>query len=207
MSRALAKQAHIRQPNAVRLSGGHWPNLWRLPNTRHAGTGLYKVPLTLHELLHCSADEIKQLALQPRSCYFTDQTGLLPTHPVRPGPDAVDIYQRCRTGDSTIQPNTSNKHMALEHRGKVEPGLSPAERAIYEQGVPEGSRVQGISRLAARMRAAGYAQPHTEATPIAFNRRNRPPLPDQKIHQIVSATYQQDEDCLGGSPPRYSHPE
>jgi hypothetical protein len=40
--------------------------IFRAPNTRHAKTGLYKIPIPADELLHISADAVRRLAAEPR---------------------------------------------------------------------------------------------------------------------------------------------
>jgi len=40
--------------------------MWRIPNTKHQGTNLYKVALRSEELLGMRVDEIKEIALNPR---------------------------------------------------------------------------------------------------------------------------------------------
>lgn len=46
--------------------------LFRLANSKHADTGLYKIPLTYYELIMLTADEIKKLALMPRAVKYDD---------------------------------------------------------------------------------------------------------------------------------------
>ncbi|MFC1782747.1 hypothetical protein ACFL02_04075 [Planctomycetota bacterium] len=41
--------------------------LWRCKNTKHRNTGLYKIPLSYKELCKLGAEQIRQLASQPRS--------------------------------------------------------------------------------------------------------------------------------------------
>ncbi|MDK2600642.1 hypothetical protein QO179_24420 [Bacillus stercoris] len=44
--------------------------LFRIANSRHADTGLYKIPLTYFELVMMSVDEIKELATMPRAVKY-----------------------------------------------------------------------------------------------------------------------------------------
>jgi len=46
--------------------------MWRLPNTIHQGTGLYKIPLTYKELTS-NIDTIKDLAASPKTEYVEEQ--------------------------------------------------------------------------------------------------------------------------------------
>src|SRR5829696_8071067 len=45
--------------------------LLRLPNTKHGGTGLYKVPLTVDELRVLDLDSLRELAKAPRQLDFS----------------------------------------------------------------------------------------------------------------------------------------
>ena len=48
------------------------PRMWRIENTINSKSGLYKIPLSLYELSHCSIDEIKKLAINKRD--FIDES-------------------------------------------------------------------------------------------------------------------------------------
>ena len=49
--------------------------LWRLLNSKHNKTGLYKIPLTLTELEKLSMDEIKELATKSREPFLQPEAG------------------------------------------------------------------------------------------------------------------------------------
>jgi len=46
--------------------------LWRVPNTRHGGTGLFKIPLATNELFTFNIESIRELARERRSLEFPD---------------------------------------------------------------------------------------------------------------------------------------
>jgi hypothetical protein len=52
--------------------------LWRITNTQHGKTGLFKVPLTAEELLNFSLDEIRYLARAPRQIVLPDESDFEP---------------------------------------------------------------------------------------------------------------------------------
>jgi len=52
--------------------------LWRLLNSKHQKTGLYKIPLTLTELEKLTIDEIKELALKPRDPFIKSDAQPIP---------------------------------------------------------------------------------------------------------------------------------
>jgi hypothetical protein len=73
-----SKDLHAHLKRAARAILGDIPfdhsiydklRLWRLPNTRHGKSGLYKIQLAPDELLTLDYDAIKQLARSPRRCF------------------------------------------------------------------------------------------------------------------------------------------
>lgn len=64
--------------------------LWRVINSQHEKSGLYKVPLSPHEALTLSIDEIRVLAAQPR--LITEHLTPLPDDELEPIPELVEIW-------------------------------------------------------------------------------------------------------------------
>ncbi|HVK16386.1 MAG TPA: hypothetical protein VM533_05510 [Fimbriiglobus sp.] len=64
----LAKLAGVDAVGGVKFDEGNYDKvrLWRLVNSRHARTGLYKVRLCYDELMRLSAEGVRRLAAQPR---------------------------------------------------------------------------------------------------------------------------------------------
>lgn len=60
--------------------------LWRLPNSVNSKTGLYKIPLSVDEVLTLSVEEIKKLAKQPREI----KAG---TESIQPLPNLQEIWK------------------------------------------------------------------------------------------------------------------
>jgi len=79
---------------AVDLSIKDRLRLWRLPNTIHEKSGLYKILVSEEELLKTPADEIKILAKKMRPLEKTDETGFLSHVPVRSNRNASQLYRR-----------------------------------------------------------------------------------------------------------------
>jgi len=52
--------------------------LWRLLNSRHQRTGLYKIPLTLAELENLTIDKIKEMAVKPREPFIKAEASPVP---------------------------------------------------------------------------------------------------------------------------------
>ncbi len=82
-------------PSLVRTYGDSL-RLLRLPNTRHSGCGLWKVPLLLRELFTCKPAELRATATGPRRPNAGDATGLLPLYQVAPVTATRDVYAECQ---------------------------------------------------------------------------------------------------------------
>lgn len=74
----LSKLAGLDAVSGVTFDEGNYDKvrLWRLVNSRHAKTGLYKVRLSYDELMHLSADRIRSLATAPRPYSPVDPTNV-----------------------------------------------------------------------------------------------------------------------------------
>ncbi|MDK2464213.1 MAG: primase C-terminal domain-containing protein, partial [Candidatus Korarchaeota archaeon] len=186
---AIVAQAKLKDAEVVDYSVGRRLSLLRLPNTRHSGSGLYKVPLTLHELMNEGPEHLRAMARQPRESYFCDATGLIPLTDVKPLPDAADLFLGCvdevkeRQGRDLPPPESF-----LGSRSLTE-ALCDAELVLYYEGVPEGARSWTTLRLASRMRCAGYPEDETKQMLLNWNRRNRPPMEDREVARIVDVAY------------------
>jgi len=163
--------------------------LLQLPNTRHSKSGLYKVPLTLEELLAHEPDEIRHLARKPRRLWLTDGAGLLPRYQTEPVPDAVEMFARC--ADLAAE----NAHADLPapgrflHRGDLSAALCDAELELHREGVPQRSRSSVALRLASRLRSAGYAEEEASGMLASFAARCSPPMDAQEARYVVEAAY------------------
>jgi hypothetical protein len=62
----MARRAHEAGVRCIDESVDTRKRLWRLPNSRHGKSGLFKIPLTYEELRDISVDGIKGLAVNPR---------------------------------------------------------------------------------------------------------------------------------------------
>ncbi|MFQ6047501.1 MAG: primase C-terminal domain-containing protein, partial [Gemmatimonadales bacterium] len=187
---ALVWQARLTCDDTVDYSVGRRLSLLRLPNTRHSGSGLYKVPLTLHELMNCSVEEIRGLAGSPREPYFTDATGLVPLCEVEPLADAADLYERCVQECREAREGHLPAPEGFLSSERLTTALCDAEMVLYHEGIPEGARSRTALRLASRMRCAGYPAEEATGLLLAWNERNRPPLEPREVSRIAGAAYE-----------------
>jgi hypothetical protein len=71
--------------------------LWRLPNTRHGKTGLFKVQLTIGEVMSLDFNAIRALARQPRDPGAVPELTPVPDDDWLPVAELVDVWERAAT--------------------------------------------------------------------------------------------------------------
>lgn len=169
------------------LTIGDKVRLLRLPNTRHAASRLYKVPLAPAELLTASATEIRALARTPRPLTRVAAAGLTPVEPVSPAPKLVELFQRARrTLRSARGPHPYRLGEAPQN---PEEALCVARLAMWRTLVARGNRNNVAIRLASAFRLAGYTRGATRGLLLAWNRRLRIDLPDRELRGVVDSAY------------------
>ena len=169
------------------LTIGDKVRLLRLPNTRHAGSELYKVALDSAELLSCSVDEIYTLARGPRPLQRVAAAGLRPLEPVTPVPAMVDLFQRARRALRRERgPHPYQLGAAPE---APEEALCPARLAMWQTHIAPGNRNNIAIRLASAFRLAGHPREATLRLLLDWNQRQGIDLPDSEIRSVAQSAY------------------
>ena len=133
--------------------------LFRLPNTRHSGSGLFKVELGWDELGNMDATTIRDLASSPRD--FTWAPDYL-----EPLPALEALLERVAEREPTERSN----------------GPAPA----IEGEIPQGARDDTLISLAGTMRRRGMEEEEILAALREVNRRRcRPPLDDREVQRVA----------------------
>ena len=178
-------------PDAARplfdLAIGDKVRLLRLPNTRHAGSGLYKVALSADELLTRSVAEIRELARAPRPLRGVSCAGLAPTEPVATSAQLRASFHHARQAlrrERGVHPYQMGATPA--HAGEA---LCAARLALWQTRIPPGNRNNAAIRLASAFRLAGYSRDETLALLQQWNRDNRVDLPDAEIRAVGQSAY------------------
>lgn len=158
--------------------------LWRLLNSRHQKTGLYKIPLTLTELEKLSMGEIKEQASKPRE---------------------IEIK-------SKIQAMQKAEKLFLEHKEKIEhwigerdkafnktelkPGTNdpPCIKSLLENGAHKGSRNNSTFVLATYYANKGIGQEDTIKRCLEFAAKSEEPLDSREIETLVNSAFKGVED-------------
>jgi hypothetical protein len=148
--------------------------LWRILNSKHNKTGLYKIPLTLTEAENLNIEQIKTLAAKPREPFMHAETKTVP--------EAEKIY--------------------LEHKEKVETWLSvrqpkfetktqtedpPCIKKLIESGAQKGNRNTQTFQLALYYANKNLEQQEIENLCAQFATKSDQPLSMQEIQTIVDS--------------------
>ena len=178
-------------PDAARplfdLTIGDKVRLLRLPNTRHRGSGLYKIPLEPEELLNLSIQAIRARARQPRPLTRVAAAGLLPAESVGCVPAARAVLERARR--AARRGRGPHPYRLAAPAGAPEDALCAARRTMWETRIPPGNRNNVAIRLASAFRLAGYTEEQTRALLFAWNRRQHVDLPDHELAAVVHSAY------------------
>jgi hypothetical protein len=170
------------------LAIGDKVRLLRLPNTRHARSGLYKIPLSGEELRTCEVDAIRSLAGAPRALTRVAAGGLLPREPVDPAPALVEMLERARRMLRRERGPHPYRMPAPPARAP-EDALCAARLAMWQSRVPAGSRNNAAIRLASAFRLAGFTREHTAQLLRDWNRRHAIGLPAAELRSVVQSAY------------------
>jgi hypothetical protein len=181
--RALPDSARLLFDLAI----GDAVRLLRLPNTRHAGSGLFKVPLDADELRRLPAAEIRRLARAPRPLTRAAAAGLEPLADVEAVPALVEEFQRARR--ALRRERGPHPYRMGPPPERVEEALCEARRAMWRGDLEPGTRNNVAIRLASAFRIAGFSHRETLTLLRDWAARQSRPLPDAEIASVVASAY------------------
>lgn len=155
--------------------------LFRLPNSKHTKSGLYKVPLSYDELLYCSADRIRQIASEPR-----DWKVSRPTYRTRAAVVYQNYVKQWEASKLAQKFNRQRGHRQLDF-------TPPCVKHLILNGAVEGARNQTAAVLANHYKQRGYSEEHTIETLRRWNeKRVSPPMDDRELVTTVRSIYARD---------------
>jgi KaiC/GvpD/RAD55 family RecA-like ATPase len=161
--------------------------LFRLPNTQHGKSGMYKVQLTLEELKTLELSEIFTIAEQPRELLYKPKVSVAL-------PRVRDLYMKAQSGiameGASVIPAQSMRGNSSEHT------IKNAKVCIARllNGVGAGQRDDVAVRLADHFRKQGLSQELTTTTLLGWNQRNDPPLSTRDIEVKVNSAWSNEMD-------------
>lgn len=153
--------------------------LFRLPNSKHAKTGLYKVPISVEELRNLVLSDIVELATSPR---------ILPEKPKNIVMKAGLMY---RTYLDRVETKINKKHITPVNYSKTLDITPPCIEELLSSKVPEGQRNNTAAALTSFFKQHGFEQEEAKAKLEEWNNTNcDPPMSDRDIETITQSIYQ-----------------
>ena len=153
--------------------------IFRMTNTKHIKSGLYKIPLTFNELQSLSIDEIKELAKKPRKDFEQ-----FPVSEISEVEALKDLYIKWSNFKFDEQKPKNGKR----------------DYTNLLQGVPEGGRSDAAIKLVGHYINLGMTETETlELVGMWNSTRNRPPLPDKQIDEIVRGAFRRYAKPIDGN--------
>lgn len=164
--------------------------LIRLPNTIHEESGLYKIILSTEEVRALAAEDIRDLAKNPRGLSITDQTGFLSHFEVKPNRAAGDFFRRIRrqVRRLTHKPFVYHFHRPQDLSQIKFPCLGM--QRIWDSHVEPGVRNNCAIRLASALRLLGITAEEAQDKLLEWNDKNQVHLPLRELSNVVHSAYQ-----------------
>jgi hypothetical protein len=162
--------------------------LWRLLNSRHNKTGLYKIPLTLTELEKLSIDEIKQLAANPRQPFIQPVVVV--------SLQAERLYNEHKEKVEAWLTTRKQKFETIQLKETA--GDPPCIRKLCETGATKGNRNNTTFQLAVYYAGKGFNEQDIIQACTQFAAKSDQPLTEKEIETLVDSAFK------GYSEGRYS---
>lgn len=151
--------------------------LFRIPNTIHGDTGLYKIPITIDDLINSSIEDIKSKATHPVpkihiKTYDTNNT-------------ARKAYQSAVEECARVM-----KEMRKDKKYNISIDfIPPCIQHILEDGAPVGSRNITIACLTSFYRAYGKSMNETVELISEWNSKNQTPTGISELKRTVQSMF------------------
>jgi hypothetical protein len=161
--------------------------LIRIPNTINRRSGLYKIQISIGNIMELKAKDIIGEADKPRSLVNVNSAGLLPSTDVEPNERAVEIYA---TTLMYVKDRRVRAVIDYSLRGeKPENLLCEARIKIWEFPVEEGFRHNCAMRILSQFHISGYEKEKSMRLMTQWNLSNGINLPEREIISMVESVY------------------
>ena len=140
--------------------------IYRVQHTRNQKTGLYKIPITMREIMSSSPDEILKLAETPR----------------------LEFPYTEMIGDGELEEHIVTEIPSIRSEKKVtEPSnIVPCIQSMINLGPQEGNRHHTAMRIISHFRRNGFPSNFVKAAMMHWNDNN---LEQSEIERLVEDTY------------------
>lgn len=151
--------------------------LFRMENSIHSKTGLYKIPVSINQLFSSSKEEIKKLANSPK------EIDVLPFSEMSINPEMKRIYEKAKE-------KVGSKNEQATHKDNIE------KRCIQKllEGVRESERNQATCRIVDYYRQRGVPKEIVKSIILSWNGSNEPPTDERELEATVESIFEGDYD-------------
>lgn len=151
--------------------------MFRIPNTRHEKSGLYKIPITYEELRSLTEEEIRCIAKQPRILPWNAYAG-------------INNFAQQQFKRMVEEYFVFDKETKKDRRFKTKYDFTPpCIQAILENGAEEGQRNITIACLAGFCKNAGKSLNEAIDFIMEWNDNNVKPTPEQELRKTVRSIF------------------
>jgi len=157
MRKAVTRQAKIKKTKVIDYAIKDKVRLFRIVNTVNEKSNLYKVQLSLEELLEHNLEDIINRAKKAQLLFFTDSTGLVSTeNVVKESEQPKEVFQRTLriVENSKMRPVRIDD--SLKDRKDPLAMLCEARKRIWQNHIKKGSRNNSAVRLLTQFRLSGF---------------------------------------------------
>jgi len=149
--------------------------LFRMVNSQHQGSGLYKVPISYEELVTLDVEQIREIAKQPRVLKY---------------PKAYEVSMAKREFDRHLETWKTRFGKSFDNRKRAKDKpldfVPPCIQELITQGPVSGKRNQTASVLAAFWRKQGCTEQEAWDYLVRWNNGS---MPDWEIKQVLEKMY------------------
>lgn len=152
--------------------------MFRIPNTKHEKSGLFKIPITAYELRNLSEQAIKDLARQPREDVVFQK------------PVSVNNIARTQFQKDIQEYLTFDKEARKDRRFKSKYNFTPpCIQMILENGAQEGERNITIACLAGFYKNSGKSLDEAIDAIEEWNSKNIKPTGSNELRKTVRSIF------------------
>lgn len=151
--------------------------MFRIPNTKHEKSGLFKIPITADELRNLSEQKIRNLAVNQRYINHDRYIG-------------DNIFAQQQFKRMIEEYRIFDKNSKKDHKFKTKyTFIPPCIQTILENGAEEGQRNITIACLAGFCKNYGKSLNESIDFIIEWNSKNIKPTPEQELRRTVRSIF------------------
>jgi hypothetical protein len=151
--------------------------LWRLPNSRHQKSGLYKIPIPAVDLEKLNFKDIKEIAVLPQAPFINSETKSVPK--------AEKLFQEHK---AKVENWVNERKKTFENADlKTLADDPPCIKRLLETGATKGERNNSTFHVAIYYASKGLSYDDVLGNCIAFNAKCADPLTEREISTLVKS--------------------